>query len=339
MGISSNLDKLEEMDLNSEKVAVGFRPSGSLHIGNLVTIIYAAVIADELGLELDLMVCDTDWSAHIHEHHMPDENRVMKLFFEREPDFFSEEKTSEKVFDQKKCQSEDNYSVAEHRVDEISEVLEVLRQETVDFQVNYLSEYNSEMYAEALRNVLNSMDEFDGIFGNRFRDRYRSPVAAVCPGCGFSDAKGSAFSEDTDMLVSACQNPECDSGFMETSLSDPRKGVYYLVDPVRDPSRDVAVHVFGGDYRDAEKEQKTPKIEKVRRITELACGESPEYFLAPIITNEEGRPLSKSSSTGVTVDEIDDLSEFAHDLTGKVREIVREKREYLAQKELMSQEI
>jgi lysyl-tRNA synthetase class I len=313
MAITSNLEKLEEKDLDGEKVAVGFRPSGSLHIGNLVTITYAAVLADELGLELDLMVCDTDWSAHIHEHHLPDENRVMKLFFNRE------------------CHCEKHANIAEHRVDEISVFLEVLKEDAVDFEPGYLSEYSSEQYTEALGNALNSMDNFDRIFGNRFRDRYRSPVAAVCLECGFSDAKGSAFSQDTGMLVSACHNPECDTGFMETELSEPEKGVYYLVDPVRDPAREVAVHVFGGDYRDAEKEQKTPKIEKVRKITKLACGESPEYFLAPIITDGDGRPLSKSNGTGVTVDEIDDLEEFSRGLVDRVRELITEEREYLKQ--------
>ncbi|MFB6100744.1 MAG: hypothetical protein ABEK16_05740 [Candidatus Nanohalobium sp.] len=313
----SSLSELREKDIEGERIAVGFRPSGSLHVGNLLTITYAAVLADELDKELDLMVCDTDWSAHIHEHHLPDENRCMKLFFERD------------------CPCDYHLNIAEHRLDEISEFLEVLKDETVDFEPSFLSDLEDEEYDEALRNVLNSMDEFDDVFGGGFRRRYRSPVAAVCERCGFSDAKGSSYSGEMDLLVSACRNPECDAGFMETELSDPEKGVYYLVDPVRDPGRDVAVHVFGGDYRDAEKEMKTPKVEKVEKITELACGESPEYFLAPIITDEDGQPLSKSHDTGVTVDEIDDLDEFAENLVDKVRELVNERNEFVVQDELL----
>jgi lysyl-tRNA synthetase class I len=313
MDVNSSLDQLKQKELDGDKVAVGFRPSGSLHVGNLVTIAYAAVLADELGLDLDLMVCDTDWSAHIHEHHLPDENRVMKLFFQRD------------------CPCGEHSDVAEHRLDEISEFLKVLKEETVDFEPGFLSDYEDDSYDEALRNLLNSMDGFDEIFGGGFRRRYRSPVAAVCPECGFSDAKGSSYSSETDMLVSACRNPECEAGFMETPLSEPGKGVYYLVDPIRDPGRDVAVHVFGGDYRDAEKEMKTPKIEKVEKITELACGETPEYFLAPIITDEGGQPLSKSHGTGKTVDEMDDLEEFAENLVKEIRKLDREKREFLVE--------
>lgn len=313
----SSLDDLDVESLNGESVAVGFRPSGSLHVGNLVTITYAAVLADELDLELDLMVCDTDWSAHIHEHHLPDENRVMKLFFQRD------------------CPCEGHENIAEHRLDELTPFLEVLKGETVNFEPGFLSKTEDEDYDQALRTILNNIDEFNDFFGGRFRDRYRSPVAAVCPECGFSDAKGSAYSGETDMLVSACHNPECSTGFMETDLSESRKGVYYLVDPVRDPGRNVALHVFGGDYRDTGKGEKTPKVEKVEKITQLACGKTPEYFLAPMIGDEEGKPLSKSHDTGVTVDELEDLEKFSRDLVRKVRRIVGEDREYIVQKELL----
>ncbi|MFB6180365.1 MAG: hypothetical protein ABEJ93_00655, partial [Candidatus Nanohalobium sp.] len=61
-----------ELDAEGERVAVGFRPSGELHVGNLLSIGYAAIIAEKLDLELDLMCCDTDWSAHIHENHKPE---------------------------------------------------------------------------------------------------------------------------------------------------------------------------------------------------------------------------------------------------------------------------
>ena len=309
-----NLEQiLESKKIEGGKVAVGFRPSGSLHLGNLVTISYAAVLADELNLELDLMVCDTDWSAHIHGDHLEDENRCMKLFFNRE------------------CSCGNHDNVAEHRVDEISEFLDVLRSQTVDFEVNYLSQYSSEEYGQALRNVLNNMDEFDSVFGGGFGRRYRSPVAAVCSNCGFSDAKGSSYSSESDELVSACKNPNCSNGFMTTKLSNPEKGVYYLADPVRDPARDVAIHVFGGDYRDAEKEQKTPKIEKVEKITELACNETPEYFLAPVIVTESGDPLSKSNGTGTTVNEINDFEKFVEN----VRDLVGEERDFMREDELI----
>ncbi|MFB6202963.1 MAG: hypothetical protein ABEK01_00570 [Candidatus Nanohaloarchaea archaeon] len=313
--ITSDLSDVEEKDIEGERVAVGFRPSGELHVGNLLTVTYAAVIADELDLDLDLMCCDTDWSAHIHENHRPENSQVMKLFFERD------------------CPCGGHGNVAEHRMDEIAPFLDALEEELdIEIERNYLSKYRDGEYLDALREILGNMEEFDRIFGGGFRRRYRSPVVNVCS-CGFSHAKGAAYSERTDELVFACRNGECGEGFAASELSGDI-GVYYLVDPVRDPSRDVAVHVFGGDYRDAEKEQKTPKIAKVARITELATGETPDYFLTPMIADEEGKPLSKSKGTGATVSDIRDLEEKAVDMAGSVRSMLEEDRRYVSEEDL-----
>lgn len=313
--ITSDFEQLDTYELNGKRVAVGFRPSGELHVGNLLSIGYAAVIADELNMELDLMCCDTDWSAHLHENHRPENNRVMKLFYMRD------------------CGCGEHENIAEHRVDEIRDFLEGLESETVDIEVKYLSNYRDESYLQALRNVLNNIDEFDEIFGGGFRRRYRSPVAGVCSECGFSHAKGSAFSEECDELVHSCWSSECSQGFSSTPL-DESIGVYYLVDPVRDPGRDVAVHVFGGDYRDAEKGQKTSKTVKVARITDLACGETPAYFLGPLIADDGGKPLSKSKDTGKTVTEIDDLEEYGGELAGQIREWLSEEKRYIPETQI-----
>lgn len=315
--ILSDFSKLEASNFNGSRLAVGFRPSGELHVGNLLTLAYSAVLADKLDLGLDLMCCDTDWSAHIHEQNRPENNRLMKLFFERE------------------CNCNEHSSIAEHRLDEINPFLRGLEKE-LDIEVDqgFLSDLRGdEEYLDALRNVLNNMESFDDIFGGGFRRRYRSPVVTVCDGSGFSHAKGSAYSNETDELVSTCRNEECGAGFMSGSLKD-EIGVYYLVDPVRDPSRDVAVHVFGGDYRDAKKEQKTSKVEKVAKITELATGETPVYFLAPMISNKEGKPLSKSKNTGKTVSEIDDLEKYGEKLAKKASEWINEEKLYLPEEKL-----
>lgn len=312
---STSLPELEDREPEGDNVAVGFRPSGELHLGNLLTLTYSAVVADELDKTLEITCCDTDWSAHIHENHKPENNRVMKLFHQRD------------------CPCKQHESIAKHRVDEIMPLIDALREKTdIEIKVQYMSEIEDEGYNEALRKVLNNMEEFDEIFGGGFRRRYRSPVSNVCE-CGFSHAKGSAYSSDCDELVNSCWNPECPETFSSSDLSD-LKGVYYLVDPVRDPSRNTAVHVFGGDYRDASKEQKTSKLTKVGRITHLATGETPEYFVAPLIVNEEGHPLSKSLNTGKRSSEIDDLKTYGKDLYAKAEQWVQEDKKFIKEKSL-----
>lgn len=315
--ITSDFEELKDWEPEGSRLAVGFRPSGELHVGNLLTIGYAAALSNWMGLDLDLMCCDTDWSAHIHSHHFPENNRVMKLFFERD------------------CPCGEHDNVAEHRVDEIKPFLKGLGEQLgVSIDVNYLTDLQGdEDYVEALRTILQNMDDFDEIFGGGFRRRYISPVTAVCETCGYSHAKGASYSKATGEIVAPCQNLECMNGFAHGPLSG-EIGVYYLVDPVRDPSRDVAVHVFGGDYRTAEKEQVTPKVQKVARITELATGETPAYFLAPMISDEDGKPLSKSEGTGKTVSDIDDLEEYGRRIAADVSEWLREERRHLKQSEL-----
>ena len=319
--ITSDFRELESFEASGTRLSVGFRPSGELHVGNLLTLAYSSVIASKLGLELDLFCCDTDWSAHIHENHRPENSDVMRLFFMRD------------------CGCEDHSNIAEHRVDEIMPFLDGLENYTEqDIEPKFLSQESSEGYREALKQVLEKMDEFDEIFGGGFRRRYRSPVVNVCDNCGFSHAKGAPYSRESGELVSSCRNKVCISGFSRGQLSG-KIGVYYLVDPVRDPSRDAVVHVFGGDYRDAAKEQKTPKIEKVAKITELATGETPSYFLAPMIADSEGKPLSKSKSTGLTVSEIDDLEEYGERLAEKVDELLEEEKRHVQQSELLFNEL
>lgn len=315
--ITSDPTAVREAESGGGRVAVGFRPSGDLHVGNLLSITYAAVLADELGKTVDLMCCDTDWSAHIHGHTRPDNNRVMSLFFERD------------------CPCGDHENVAHHHMDTLQPFLDGLRDRvSADITGSFLTDIaGDEHYLDALRAILSDMDAFDDIFGGGFRRRYRSPVAANCDACGHAHAKGAAYSARSDELVFACRNEDCGNGFAARPLSG-RIGVYYLVDPVRDPGRDVAVHVFGGDYRDAQKEQKTSKAEKVAKITELATGETPTYFLAPLIADAQGKPLSKSKGNGMHAADIDDLESYGRALTGQVFDWIDAERRHVPQQAL-----
>jgi lysyl-tRNA synthetase class I len=317
--ITSDFSELQEWDPEGDKVEVGFRPSGELHVGNLLTIGYAAAAADWIREDLMVTVCDTDWSAHLHQHHFPDNNRVMKLFFQRD------------------CPCGDHETLSDHRLDEIQPYLDALEKYLgINIRTRKLTELHGDKeYTDALRNVLKNMNDFDDIFGGGFRRRYISPVTVVCDECGYSHAKGASYSPGTDELVAPCRNTECTNGFASDPLTG-RIGVYYLVDPVRDISEDVAVHVFGGDYRTAEKEQVTPKISKVAKITELANNAAPasSYFLAPMIADSEGKPLSKSKGTGRTVSDIEDLSEFGRKVSSEVTVWIEEEKKHIQEDEL-----
>ncbi|WEL19758.1 hypothetical protein [Candidatus Nanohalococcus occultus] len=314
--VTSDFSELADLNPEGSKVEVGFRPSGELHVGNLLTIGYAAAIADRLLLDLTVTCCDTDWSAHIHEHHFPENNRVMKLFYRRD------------------CPCGEHANIAEHRMEEIEPYLETLEKHFgIEINTRYLSDlHGDEDYTDALRTVLKNIDEFDGFYGGGFRRRYISPISSSCNVCGYAHAKGASYSPGADELVAPCRNRECMNGFISEPLTG-QIGVYYLVDPIRDPGEDTAVHVFGGDYRSAEKEQKTSKITKVAKTTELACGQTPAYFLAPMISDSNGKPLSKSKNTGKTVSELD-LEGFGVKVASKVQDWLNEERKNVVENEI-----
>jgi len=316
--ITSDFEELKDWEPEGEAVEIGFRPSGELHVGNLLSITYAAMIADWLQKDLRVTVCDTDWSAHIHEHHMPENNRVMKLFFNRS------------------CGCGEHDNIAQHRLDEIEPFLKAVESHAgLNIERSFLTDLQgNEEYVEGLRTILKNLDDFDEIFGGGFRRRYISPVTAVCENCGYSHSKGCSYDSNHDKLVSPCRNRECTEAFISEPLEG-EIGVYYLVDPIRDISRNNAVHVFGGDYRTAEKEQVTPKVQKVAKITELAFDETPAYFLAPMISSSDGKPLSKSEGTGTTVSEIDDLEEYGRFLVSQVSEWLSYEKRQLDQENLL----
>ncbi|MDY6778638.1 MAG: hypothetical protein SVU32_08285 [Candidatus Nanohaloarchaea archaeon] len=291
---------LEELDArvtdaSGTGVEVGFRPSGELHIGNLVSIASAAVIAGRHDEPLQVTCCDTDWAAHTHELVREDNKRVMKHYFARD--------------DPEGCHdnlAKHRYAGAEPYIREIASAADV----ELDF--NWMSDLQQDSaFREALHRLFERMEEFDAIWDGGFRKRWKSPVAPVCE-CGFSPAKGASYASESRTVAFPCWNDRCGRGFAEAPLAEEnRLGIYYLVDPIRDTSsRDTKIHVFGGDYRHAEKGQKTTKLHKVRKITELVNGETPLYVTAPLIVSSGGKPLSKSKNTGIFLSELPAPGEF-----------------------------
>ncbi|MDY6771393.1 MAG: hypothetical protein SV186_05590 [Candidatus Nanohaloarchaea archaeon] len=305
---TTELSELEKTVDGDGAVEVGFRPSGELHIGNLVSIASAALIAARNDMKLQVTCCDTDWAAHTHELVREDNKQIMKHYFEREdPDGCHED-------------------LAKHRFELARPYIEAIIEEAaVDAEIEFMSELQKDpAFRESLKRLHERMPEFDAVWDGGFRRRWKSPVAPVCD-CGFSPAKGAAYAPDSESMVFPCWAEDCDRGYHEADLDgDNMLGIYYLVDPIRDTSsRDTEVHVFGGDYRKAEKGQKTSKIYKVSEITMIANRETPDYFLAPLIVSTEGKPLSKSKGTGVFLSELDEPEAFVSPFMEEVAAVLR----------------
>lgn len=272
-------------------IEVGFRPSGELHLGNLVSITAAGLLAASEDRTLQVTCCDTDWDAHTHQLVEEQNSRTMRHYFSRE--------------DPDGCHD----SLAKHRSAMARPYIEAIGT-ALDISIEYrfMSDLQKEQgFRDALARLLERMDAFDAVWDGGFRRRWVSPVSPVCD-CGFGPAKGASYGADSRTLTFPCWHDDCSDGFHEARLdADNELGIYYLVDPIRDTAnRDTAIHVFGGDYRKAEKGQKTTKLHKVASITEIANGETPTYWTAPLIVDTDGKPLSKSKGTGKRLSAVGD---------------------------------
>jgi len=307
-------DRLEEQltEREGDAIEVGFRPSGELHVGNLTSIATAFLLGERFDLRVQVTCCDTDWDANTHEQTVPDNNRVFRHFFERE--------------------ERDGLNMAEWRYRQAEPYIEAMREYTATtLDVSYMSDIQRETgFRESLHRLMGRMEEFNRVWGGQFRERWKSPVAPPCD-CGCAPAKGAAYAEDSRTFAFPCWHVDCPNGFHEVPLdADNELGIYYLVDPIRDTTcRDTKIHVFGGDYRDARKGQKTSKIHKVEKVTEIANGETPLYMIAPLLVSGEGLPLSKSKGTGIFLSELPAPDEFVPSFMERVDRALAEGEETL----------
>lgn len=300
-------------------VEVGFRPSGELHLGNLVSIATAGLLAAKHGRRLQVTCCDTDWDAHTHQLVAEENGRVMKHYFERpDPDG---------------CHG----SLAEHRSAQARPYIEAIADQLgIEMEYAFMSDLQQEQgFRDAVHRLLTRIEEFDTVWDGGFRRRWISPVSPVCD-CGFGPAKGASYAPEERTLAHPCWHDGCDHGFHEADLdADNMLGIYYLVDPIRDTaSRETSIHVFGGDYRKAEKGQKTTKLHKVEQITAIANGETPTYRTAPLIVDEDGKPLSKSKGTGRRLSDIGGPEELVSSVLSSVRTAVEDDKEAIVESAL-----
>lgn len=301
-------------------VEVGFRPSGELHLGNLVSIVAAGLIAEDQDRSLQVTCCDTDWDAHTHQLEKEGNNQVMQHYFARD--------------DPHGCHT----SLAQHRSAVAKPYVDILQNELdVAMEYSFMSDLQQEAgFRDALDRLFTRMDEFDSVWDGGFRRRWISPVSPVCD-CGFSPAKGTSYAAASRTMAFPCWNEDCEHGFHEAALDEENMlGIYYLVDPIRDTAnRDTAIHVFGGDYRKAEKGQKTTKLHKVRRITEIANEDTPTYWTAPLIVDEHGKPLSKSKGTGKRLSDVGEPDAVVRSVIDKVADAINEGKDAVVESSLI----
>jgi len=286
-------------------VAIGIRPSGVIHFGNMSTMGLAGYIASEIGphlSQLNLNISDLDmpnkkdWSV--------DENGYMRY--------------SGSLPDKQGCHD----SLLSHARKGIDSFVKGLEGE-LGFQTNVelLSDIQrKEGFREGLKRVLDARLTREL---NSWVSSKKALVYPLCSECHTSSSLPSGYHEG--ILRTSCTNPSCDQEAYEVDVLDLDfdLAVHHFIDPLRDRLVEPysSIHVFGGDY--LVESGGSSKLDKIVKVMEVAGeGDIPEIVVGPTFYGADGYMMSKGRENGLTMDM---LSEYfrTEDLAKRVLDVTR----------------
>jgi len=304
---SSNGEHIERKTLNQiletysgvdspVNIAFGIRPSGTIHLGNMMTMALASGLGREIGphlASLDVTICDLD---------LPDQSdwNIHKTGYA---------KHYRDIPDPASCHA----TVSDHAKEDIERFLDILKSQTgVRYRMKTLTEVQrTPAFREGLKRVLDDASAMKLILPNTPDKSVW--VYPLCPSCGGSytgTMKGRENEYSAGKISTLCSNPDCEVGDFEVDVLDTTKdlAVHLFIDPLRDGVIEpfANIHVFGGDYSLEHGDNKIPKFEKIRRIMRLAspAGHVPDILIGSLVYARDGSKMSKSKSNGLTADHL-----------------------------------
>jgi lysyl-tRNA synthetase class I len=280
----------EMWDQEMVHVAVGVRPSGSIHLGNICTLALASLFAHVAGnhrSQVNLTVCDLDAPDYAVQEGK--QTGVVRYAAQLEPP---------------RRVATSTRNLLEFFERDLQVLVRDLNAATgVDIRTRRLSDIQRNPgYRTGLQRVLETPGTMDVIYtGTPDRKTYVWPV---CPECKSTNYENALYRKGA--LLSSCVNSECPQERLEARVED-RSGdiaVHHLIDPLRDrtvkPFADV--HVFGGDYRHVSPHRRLSNVDVTQYFTKVASGgEAPVPLLGPLIEGPSGAKMSKSLGNGWTL--------------------------------------
>lgn len=301
-GLEELVIHLKDEPKEEYKVEVGLRPSGLIHLGNMMTLSLASWLIHELGThksKLNVTVCDIDVQC-------PDGNTLI---------------TYNHLNDKYGCHN----SFSDHNTEKIKDFVSLLSGELgIKYNFSNLSEVQrEERYRKGIENLISNPELLREILGLSNLKGGKVPVFPVCPSCKTATNAFSEYDSEKKLIKAHCK--ECDKDG-EYHLYDPEieMPVHFLIDPIRDsliaPYSDI--HVFGGDYSEEHGQNKLKKIEKIKMFGEAVSQRKIHYLVGPMFYSEDGSKMSKSNLNGLS---LMNLKEHFRGLSGSewIKHIVR----------------
>ena len=284
-------------------VAFGIRPSGMIHLGNMMSMALTAGLSREIGPHISNMsitVCDLDLPD-------PTDWKISKEGYAKH---------------YKDLPSPDNDgSMVDYGVRNIKEFLDALT-ETPSFryEIRTLTEVHRDLlFREGLKRVLDSPEAMRIIMPNSSEKSVL--VFPLCERCGTSYVthigaqKGKKITYENGKIHTYCTNPDCDVDEYEVDVLDTSRdiAVHVFIDLLRDSMVKPYnhIHVFGGDYSEPHGTNRLLKIEKIEKIMEIASQGKriPDFLIGPTVyAKTQGglglQKMSKSKSNGLDMDRL-----------------------------------
>jgi len=306
MALEDLINKLSPKD--KINISLGVRPSGQIHLGNIVTLLTAAEVAYLLGnqrSQVMLTICDIDFPDKID---VPVKGNVV---------------THYKYAPDPKGDCHKNFS--EHNSERIYQLADDIAKElgTKIILKNLSDIQNEPGYREGLVKLLDHSKEIADLFPEDITSD-QALIFPLCKNCHTANKKTPTYKKNGDKVTiyTSCENPGCDIKEYEVDVLDTsyELAVHFFIDPIRDsviePKADL--HIFGGDYADLHGKNKMTKSDKVLKIMGFTCKETPIIFTGPVFYAQDGKKMSKSSMSGLTYENLKEY--FGNDYIKHLRE-------------------
>lgn len=298
--IAPNIESLVEKYGSGEKevnISIGLRPSGMIHLGNMMALALAQGVARKVGphyTQINVTICDLDlpsqgdWDIQRtgyvkHYRDLPDKNGS--------------------------CHS----SMSDHATEQVSLFLQSLNQEvSIRHTFRTLTEVQRHSsFREGLKRILDDPDIMPMIIPNI--PKGGALVYPLCANCGTSyksNRKGKYTKYENGIIHTFCNNPECSVEEYDMNVLDTSQdlAVHLFIDPLRDAVMEpfADIHVFGGDYNELHGPNKISKIKKILHVMQVAGQglRQPDIFLGPTVYARDGSKMSKSRSNGLDINHL-----------------------------------
>ncbi|MGE0792706.1 MAG: hypothetical protein AB7V77_00840 [Candidatus Woesearchaeota archaeon] len=318
---------LEKNPKEHISIAIGYRPSGRIHLGNIVSILMSAYISKEIGIHMSsLKVTNCDLELLSVNDSIQNHTQNNKTNYVKPKDIAHYFKYV--------IQNGETNSMSSINSEPIKILLNDLKREkNISFQEYLLSEIQSEQgFRKKLKRFCERIDEVIKYFPDFRAEILKQTqggayIFPICSNCNVGNQHGSNY--DNGKLKNKC--PSCGKK-NEFDIEDTEHEIStnFIIDPIRDleSSASSNIHYFGGDYTELLNNNFT-KLEKIAAILNIVKDENEEtpiLFGGPIIYCKKQMKMGKSINNGLEYNTIREIhgEQYLNKLWTYVQYLVQE---------------